>query len=124
MSYYKNTTQVPNVILDRYLKQLSEKELKVLLVVVRQTIGWVNRHGLRKERDWISQRYFTNKTGLSGKSVSLAIDMLAQRNFIVPSTSGGKALKTRQSRRGQKRIYYQCSQELLNNIPLTSEEFS
>jgi len=31
---------IPNVILDKYLELLSEGELKILLVIYRQTVGF------------------------------------------------------------------------------------
>lgn len=50
-----NTTQVPNVILDEWMPKLKDIELRVLLVVVRQTLGWLENAetGTRKEKDWI-----------------------------------------------------------------------
>jgi|GEM_PF-3112912 len=33
-------TMIPNVILDKYLELLSEGELKILLVIYRQTVGF------------------------------------------------------------------------------------
>jgi hypothetical protein len=37
---YKHTTQVPNILFDTHLRELTESELKILLIVIRQTIGW------------------------------------------------------------------------------------
>ena len=66
-----NTTPVPNVILDSYLKQLNSTELKVLLVVIRQTLGWADRRGMfgRKETDWISGSQLKQKTGSSKRAI-------------------------------------------------------
>jgi hypothetical protein len=51
----KNSTMVPNVILDHYLSSLTAAELKVLLVIVRQTVGWADKcTGKRKIRDRFS----------------------------------------------------------------------
>lgn len=46
---YQETTMIPNIILDSYLKTLSGKELKVLVVIIRQTLGWVDKKGNRKK---------------------------------------------------------------------------
>jgi phage replication O-like protein O len=116
MNYLKQTTQVPNGLFDSLLKSLSEKELKVLLVVIRQTLGWVDSNGNRKRRDWISQKYFRNKTGLSGKAVSQAIELLVNRNLIIATTTQSKILSTSNARRGQDRIFFECSNLLLNNV--------
>ena len=56
---YKQTTQVPNFIFDICLSQLTEAELKVLLVVIRQTLGWLDKlTGKRKSRDRITISQF------------------------------------------------------------------
>ena len=46
-----STTPVPNVFFDVYMKELKSAELKVLFVVIRQTLGWADRRGMlgRKE---------------------------------------------------------------------------
>lgn len=109
MEYHKRSTQIPNVLFDVFLPTLSEKELKVILVVLRLTIGWVDTQGKRKLRDWISQKLFRNKTGLSGKSVSKAIDLLVNKNLIRATTKSGVVLLSSQERRGKGHIYYECT---------------
>lgn len=121
MNYIKQSTQVPNSVFDILLKTLSEKELKVLLVVIRQTLGWVDSSGNRKRRDWISQKYFRNKTGLSGKAVSQAIELLVNKNLILATNSKSKILYNTSDRRGQVRIYYECTRMLLKNVHKFSE---
>ena len=78
---YQKTTMIPNLVFDTHLPSLSEKELKVLLIILRQTVGWV-KNGKRKDRDWISHRYFITKTGLSRKSVSQAVSLLIKKKLI------------------------------------------
>lgn len=124
MNYIKQSTQVPNNVFDTLLKTLSEKELKVLLVILRQTLGWVDRNGNRKRRDWISQKYFRNKTGLSGKAVSQAIELLVNRNLIIATNTQSKILKTSSSRRGQDKIYYEASPLILKNVHKVMENSS
>lgn len=101
---YKQTTMVPNIIFDTILKTLSEKELKILLIIYRQTIGWV-QNGKRKQRDWISHQYFINKTGLSRKSVSQAINLLIKKNLIIAETYNKIELHFANERKGV-RIFY------------------
>lgn len=103
---YEQTTMVSNSIIDSHLKTLSEKELKVLLVIIRQTIGWVDTNGLRKERDYISHRYFMNKTGLSSKSVTNGITLLLNKNLIAIENKQGTRLYTTKHRRGKFRKFY------------------
>ena len=105
--YYKNTTRVPNEIFDLNLKYLSQAELKVLLVIIRQTLGWLDRStGLPKTKDWISRSFFQKKSGLSYKSISLGIAGLIHNNLIVTTDKYGYILKTAKQRRGKKKIYY------------------
>jgi phage replication O-like protein O len=97
---YKSTTMVPNTIFDNLLPSLSEKELKVLLIILRQTIGWVSKNGKRKSRDWISHRYFINITGLSRKSITQAISLLIKKGFIRAETISHQTLESSNDRKG------------------------
>ena len=114
---YKATTMVPNVVFEK-LDSLSEKELKVLLIVLRQTIGWIDSNGKRKNRDWISHRYFIMKTGLSRKSVSKAISLLIQKGYLKAESKANANLEHSISRKGQMCIYYSCL--LLTKAKLTT----
>ena len=99
---------IPNIIFDTHLPLLTEKELKVLLIILRQTIGWVSKKGKRKTRDWISHRYFINTTGLSRKSITQAISLLIKKGLIKAETTSYQTLESSSSRKGQVRIYYSC----------------
>jgi hypothetical protein len=105
---YQKTTMIPNTIFDNLLPSLSEKELKVLLIILRQTVGWVSKNGKRKSRDWISHRYFINTTGLSRKSITQAISLLIKKGFIRAETISHQTLESSNDRKGQMRIYYSC----------------
>lgn len=65
-----NSTQVPNVLLDEIMPLLKLAELKVMLVIVRQTYGW------RKDSDKISLTTFQKLTGLSRWPIVQALDKL------------------------------------------------
>ncbi len=100
-------TPVDNILFDFLLKDLSNAELKILLVIIRQTEGWVNKeNGQRKNRDRISYSQFTAKTGLSRRSISQAIESLSQKQLIVITNSLGQALNHPSSRKGQYAIFY------------------
>jgi hypothetical protein len=115
--YYRKSTQVPNKLFDIHLKTLSVKELKVLLIVVRQTMGWVDSNGNRKKRDWMSQRFFANKTGLSPKSVSQGIEMLVSKRLIVATSEDGRELRYPSDRKGQGKVFYGPSEHLITFLP-------
>ncbi|MBS3915822.1 MAG: replication protein [Bacteroidetes bacterium] len=104
---YVQFTQIPNVILDAYLSELSLSELRVLLVVLRQTMGFVYKGTQqRKKKDWISNAFYIKKTRLSAKSVSLAVARLIDKNLIVALDANGNVLHSPESRQGKKRIYF------------------
>lgn len=105
--YILRSTQVPNEILDVHLPYLNQAQLKVLLVVIRQTLGWIDpKTKKRKRMDWISISFFHRKTRLTHKSISMAISELVKQEIIVSLDAHERLLKTPQSRRGKKRIYY------------------
>jgi phage replication O-like protein O len=64
MSYpAPNYTQVPNILLDEHIQQMSDAELRVTLAIVRKTIGW------QKRRDKISITQLEKLTGMSRQGV-------------------------------------------------------
>src|ERR1035437_5167987 len=105
------TTSVPNVFFDVHLKELKQAELKVLLVVTRQTNGWKDERGVhgRKEIDWISGSQLQQKTGCSRRAISDAIAVLVSRKLIVILNENGFALNTPEKRQGKYKLYYRLS---------------
>ena len=103
-----STTPVPNVIFDRYLKELNSGELKVLLVVIRQTLGWADRCGRfgRKETDWISGSQLREKTGCSRRAITTATDILIKQKLIEVSDRRGIALDQSCKRQGKIQLFY------------------
>lgn len=126
MNHYKRSTQTPNSLFDDLLKILSESELKVLLTIIRKTIGQVNPENKtqRIQRAWISQRLFSICTGLSGRSVSNAIDSLVTKNFIIVTDEKNMVLKTKAVRRGAFRLYYESCLQLSTHPHKPSEHIS
>lgn len=106
VSMYKRTTQLPNDIVDIHLQHLSESMLKVLLVVIRQTIGYVTKKGRRKPTDWITINYFQKRTGLTRKTITKAITNLITHNLIIALDTKKRELKTAKERQGKKYIHY------------------
>jgi DNA-binding transcriptional ArsR family regulator len=107
MHYYERSTQVPNEIFDQHLPYLNQTQLKVLLVVIRQTLGWVNpKTKQRKRKDWISISFFSKRTRLTHKSISMAISALIYKELIVALDDSERELRHPKDRRGKRRIYY------------------
>lgn len=112
------TTSVPNVFFDVHLKELKQAELKVLLVVTRQTNGWKDGRGLygRKEMDWISGSQLQQKTGCSRRAISDAIEVLVLKKLIVILNEKGFELNTPEKRKGKIRLYYRLSATVDNQV--------
>ncbi len=105
--YVYRSTQVPNEIFDQWLPHLNQAQIKVLMVVIRQTLGWIDpKTKKRKRKDWISIPFFVKRTGLTRKSVSIAISELIYKELIVALDSRESELRHPKDRRGKKRIYY------------------
>ena len=102
------TTPVPNVLFDLYLKELKSTELKILLVIIRQTLGWVDRRALygRKEIDWISGSQLQSKTGCSRHAISSAIEVLVKCSLIEVCDHNRRQLAKASDRKGKQRLFF------------------
>ena len=89
----ENFTQTPNVLFDHLLKELNNSELKILLVIIRQTNGWIDKKtDRRKVKDRITYNQFILKTGLSRRIISAAIKSLSQKHLIEIADYSGNIL--------------------------------
>jgi hypothetical protein len=105
---HTRTTPVPNVLFDQYIKKLKGTELKILLVIIRQTLGWADNkavHG-RKEMDWISGTQLQAKTGSSRHSISSAIEVLVAHKLIQVFDAQRKLLLQASERKGKPRLFF------------------
>jgi hypothetical protein len=104
---YKQTTQVPNFLFDTHLRELTEAELKILLVTIRQTLGWFDSAtGKRKSRDRITHNQFKQKTGLSNRIISKTIQSLSVKKLIQITDFEGKQLHQPNDRKGKSYLFY------------------
>ena len=110
-----NSTPVPNLLFDYYLKFLKEAEIKLLPVINRQTLGWESRRSMhgRKERDWISSSQLVEKTGCSRRAITSAIETLVAKLLIRVYDSGGNLLTHPSERKGKQRLYFCLAPALL-----------
>jgi biotin operon repressor len=113
-----STTPVPNVIFDIHLKDLNLAELKVLFIVIRQTLGWVDRRAVfgRKESDWISGNQLREKTGSSKRAISSAIDVLVEQRLIEILDERGDILDQPEKRQGKMKLYYRLHPYVYNYV--------
>lgn len=102
-------TPVPNWLLDQAMPKLRDTELRVLLVIVRQTLGWqaLDDQSRRKERDWLTQSQLMRRTGRASEALSRAVDGLVRGGLIDVLNREGVPLTTpAERRRHLGRIYY------------------
>ena len=78
-----NYTQTPNEFFDEVAKTLKEGELRIMLVVMRQTFGWGN-----KAWDRISISQLMNKTGMKRDAVVRSTKSLVQKKLVTKHKSG------------------------------------
>jgi len=112
------TTHVPNAVFDRHLRDLKIAELKLLLVVIRQTLGWKDEktESKRKEQDWLCGKQLMEKTGCSDRSISLAIDALVQYRLIQVTDDKGNILNLPSERKGKSRLYFRLGRTLFRGV--------
>ncbi|MBK8484751.1 MAG: replication protein [Saprospiraceae bacterium] len=104
---FQQTTQVPNVVFDEHLPALTESELKILLIIIRQTNGWIDKFtGKRKTRDRISHSQSMSKTGLSRRVISNAIKSLCSKGLVNITCQHGKFLDNSEDRKGKILLTY------------------
>lgn len=102
---------LPNRLVDTVLPTLKDTELRVLLIVIRQTWGWRDPHGRTKARDWLSHRQLVRRTGRGSEAVSGAIAALVERELIAVEDSTGHVLATAAERRRHLgRLYFRPGQ--------------
>lgn len=94
------STPIPNHLLDGCLPVLKPAELKVLLVVLRQTCGW------HKKEDWISTRQLIAKTGCSRRAVSAAIGSLVTQGLICVLDEHHACMNSVDDRRGKGKLFF------------------
>src|SRR5436190_1188405 len=111
---YQQTTQVPNILFDTHLPNLTESELKMLLVIIRQTNGWIDpKTRQRKTRDRISHNQFIQKTGLSRRVISKTLKSLISKGLVTVTCHDGNILHKSEERKGMAKLFYSFLQEPL-----------
>ena len=85
-----NYTRVHNSILDRAMPSLSGNGFKVLIVALRQTIGWqdVRSPTGRKQSDAISYSQFMEKGGMSRATAARAIRECIDAGYLLRKPVG------------------------------------
>jgi hypothetical protein len=102
-----NTTPVPNQFFE-HIPILTHAEIRVLLVVLRQTFGWKDRKtGQRIVKDKLSYDFILKKTGLYRTILSVTIQGLIDKKLLIVSDRKGNELSKAQDRKGKRFLFYQ-----------------
>jgi len=123
MANLPNTTQVPNIVFNGLMREMTDTELRIVLIVVRATLGWIldKGTGARKKEDWISHSQLRRKTGRESGAISKAIDSCIKKQWIEARDKDGNILDTKAKRRG-KNIFYRLGPAILLKTSSESEE--
>ena len=71
-----NYTQIPHALIDIHMKDLSECELKALLFIFRNTIGW------QKDLVTVSLAMISERTGMDKGALCRSMKSLEEKGFI------------------------------------------
>jgi len=109
-----NTTPTPNIIFNGLMAKMTDTEFRVVMAVVRATLGWEIDHktGMRKTEDWISYSQLRKITGRGSASLAKAIDSCIKKGWIEARDKEGKLLDTKNKRVGKK-VFYRLGPEIL-----------
>jgi hypothetical protein len=104
-----NYTQIPNVIIDDIMPQLTDTAYRVLTIIARQTFGWIEdkETGRRKEKDWISYSQLMIKANRARASIASALKELEEKSLINILDEAGNFMP-KETRAG-KRLFYRVA---------------
>ena len=112
-SIIPNTTQIPHLIIRRWMPLLGDVELRILLVVADQTLGWIEdpETKRRKEKDWISQSQLMKKINRSDRAIQNSLKRLVDELRIIQAhDESGELLDSPQKRmKCGGKIFYRLS---------------
>jgi len=122
MSFIPNTTPTPNWLYNGEMKKMSDTELRVVLVVTRHTLGWIENKetGMRKQEDWISHSSLIKESGKSSRAISNAVANCVERGWIETRDKNGQILLTANERR-RRRVFYRLGNIFTDKLKSTAE---
>jgi hypothetical protein len=105
---------LPVTLVDEWMPRLRDTELRVMLVVVRQTAGWraAPSSPAHKRRDWLSHSQLVRRTGRGSEAVSAAVASLVTRGLLVVEDAKGSPLTSAAERRRHLgRLYFRLADD-------------
>jgi hypothetical protein len=113
----KGFIMLPTCFIDELLPTLSDSEVRLYLVVARQTLGW-KQGNRRKEWDRLSHRELKRRTGRSGTPISTAIASLQAKGMLRVRNGKGREINTAGERRAQyEALSYSLSEDVYPSVP-------
>jgi len=107
------TTPFPDALLDQVMPELRDTEWRLLCVIVRQTLGWME-NGEPKTSDWLSHSQLKRRTGRASAAISSAIEFLCRNNLIDVTGRDGRSFNTpAERRRHHGNLYFSLNPEAL-----------
>jgi hypothetical protein len=112
------STPFPNVLIEQVMPKLRDTEWRVLVVIVRATLGWIDQPlGQRKRRAWITNGELRRRTGRASSAVSLAVSNLVRSRLIEVTDAAGTFLPTASVRRRCRgRLYFNLHPVVLGRL--------
>jgi DNA-binding MarR family transcriptional regulator len=118
----EQTTPFPNHLIDTIMPALSDTQWRLVCLLVRQTLGWKDSNGQRKEWEWLSHSQLRKRTGRASAALSRAIDGLVKQGLVEVATAQGVRLSSPAARRqSQERLFFRLSDQALA-LPETSSK--
>ena len=120
MSFIPNTTPTPNWLYNGEMKKMSDTELRVVLIITRHTLGWIENKetGMRKQEDWISHTKLINISGKSSPAISKAVNNCVEHGWIETRDKNGNLLLTSNERR-RRRVFYRLGNIFIDKLKST-----
>lgn len=102
----RNTTPTPNEFFV-HIPDLTDHEIRFLLLVIRQTWGWQKSDKSRKQKDRMTHGYISKRTGLYRACLSTTIQSLINKQLLLVTDEDGKIMNTPFKRKGKRFLYYE-----------------
>ena len=93
-------TPISNILFDNFIPMLTGAELKILLIILRQTDGW------QKDRDKMTISQLQEKTGLSKRIITETIQKLIIKKLIVVTDYQKNVVDSTVERKGKILLFY------------------
>lgn len=120
--YFPNTFQMPNVFVDEVLQWITGNETKVLLVAVREIMGWKKKRPHRRAR--ISLSRFCLFSKLNRATVIVCLARLTEANIVNPIgdwTNDGQMYELNLGQKGKYNLEYLTANQKRSGNPNPSQ---